>query len=161
MKSVLFAAALTLLATPAVPQQPTAIPVDATARAKFRHADGEVIDSLSFINRYVNEHMAGQSDQDHYGVADFWVMAPADGKGDCEDYALTKLFILQRAGFPIVTNTKIVGVLVYRGSSIEGHAILAVRLPSKQVAYLDNMRPELATRKELERAGYRFFDWKA
>jgi predicted transglutaminase-like cysteine proteinase len=161
LRSAVLAIAL-LWAVPAVPEQPVQVPVDLAARAKFPRSDGELVDKIAFINRVVNTSMKGESDQEHYGVEDYWVMAPTDAKGDCEDYALTKIFILQREGWPIVTNTKLVGVIVHRvGRDDEGHAILAVRLPSKEVAYLDNMNAEPMTRRELVARGYQFFDWKA
>jgi predicted transglutaminase-like cysteine proteinase len=149
------------LSAPAVPQTHITIPVDSVARAKFPRERGEFIDALAEINRFVNTHIEGVSDMEHYGVEDFWVMAPADGKGDCEDYVLTKLFLLQQAGVPVVTNIKIVGVIVHRGNDREGHAVLAVRLPKGEVLYMDNMNPEPMTRKELVRQGYQFFDWRA
>lgn len=35
---------------------------------------------------------------EQYGVADKWVANPASNKGDCEDYALTKLYRVVKAG---------------------------------------------------------------
>jgi predicted transglutaminase-like cysteine proteinase len=98
---------------------------------------------------------------EHYGVADYWVMLPQDMKGDCEDYALSKLFLLGQAGFPTVTNAKLVGVIVHRKDGSEGHAILALRLKDGSVVYLDNLNDEPMTRKELVKQGYEFFDWRA
>jgi predicted transglutaminase-like cysteine proteinase len=88
-------------------------------------------------------------------------MFPPDGKGDCEDYVLTKLGLLSMAGFPMVNDTKVVGVIVHLKSGGEGHAILAIRLPSKAVLYMDNRFSEPMTRQELVARGYEFFDWKA
>lgn len=166
MKALLALAALSLMGAAPVKEapQPTqiTIPVDTVARAKFPHDNAEAIDTLAFLNKLVNASITPMSDQEHYGLDDMWVMAPKDGKGDCEDYALTKLFLLQRADFPIVTNTKIVAVIIhYKNGDVEGHAILAVLLPSGDVLYMDSLRTEPATRAELEAHGYQFFDWKA
>jgi predicted transglutaminase-like cysteine proteinase len=90
-----------------------------------------------------------------------WVQYPADGKGDCEDYALTKLGMLEQLGVPVVTNTKLVSVIVKEPGGVEGHEILAILMPKGAVLYLDNMNRHLMTRPELEREGYTFFDWKA
>jgi predicted transglutaminase-like cysteine proteinase len=136
------------------------IPVDQVARAKFPAEDGQFVDSLAELNRVVNDGMTYTDDKSHYGVTDFWVMAPTDGKGDCEDYVLTKIFLLGEVGFPIARGIKIVTVLVHIGKEIDGHAILAVLMPHGSVAYLD-MNDELMTRPELEAKGYVFFDWKA
>lgn len=149
------------IASPAVPEQPT-IPVDSIARAKFHHSKPEQVDALAALNRYVNKTITPMDDKEHYGVDELWVMFPPDRKGDCEDYALTKLGMLSQVGFPIIPNTKIVGVIVTRhGKSLGGHAILAVLLPGGDVVYLDNLNSEPMTRKELVRAGYQFFDWRA
>jgi predicted transglutaminase-like cysteine proteinase len=173
VKALICLAAMSLLgAAPAAitPPQGTprviAVPADQAARAKFpremRHKGGDrAIDAIAMINRYVNGQMIYVADKAHYGQNDLWVMAPSDGRGDCEDFALTKMFMLHRAGVPIIGSMKIVAVLVHDGKDAEGHGILAVRLPHGEVAYLDNNYPEPMTRRELERAGYQFFDWRA
>jgi predicted transglutaminase-like cysteine proteinase len=157
------AASLSLVSAPANPQtapQQT-IPVDTIARAKFPKLSGEAVDWLANLNRTVNHMIQGESDMDHYGVADYWVMLPSDMKGDCEDYQLTKLFLLGQAGFPTVTNAKMVGVIIHQKGRTEGHAILALLLKDGSVAYLDNLNDEIMTRKELVGQGYEFFDWRA
>jgi predicted transglutaminase-like cysteine proteinase len=149
------------MASTATSQADLSIPVDTAARAKFPQEDPEFIDTIAAINRLVNDGIQGESDGDHYGIADYWVMMPADGKGDCEDYALTKIFLLGQSGFPTVTNLKLVGVIVHRKGDSEGHAILALLLPKGEVAYLDNLNTEPMTRAELVAQGYQFFDWRA
>lgn len=142
---------------------PPAPVVDTVARAKFPKADPELVDLLAWVNTYVNNVITYESDKEHYGVSDLWIMAPGDDKGDCEDYALTKMFILGQGGFPIVSRTKVVGV-TYADSAgtAVGHAILAVRLPSGEIMYLDNRYKEPMTRKELVKYdNYQFYDWKA
>lgn len=160
LRKLLFAAAL-CLAVPATPQTAKPIPADIIARAKFPHDDPGLIDALSLLNKFVNAAIQPESDKAHYGVDEMWVMLPADGKGDCEDFALSKLYFLSEAGFPIVTNSRVVGVMIHRGKSAEGHAILALKLPSGAVAYMDNLNDELMTRPELERQGYEIVDWRA
>jgi predicted transglutaminase-like cysteine proteinase len=155
-----FAAAL--VAVPAVPQQPAPVPVDMAARAKFPRESGAFVDQIAEINAFVNANMQGVSDQEHYGGHDLWGMAPADLKGDCEDYSLTKIFMIEQSGVEIVSTTKLIGVLVtHKDGTMDGHAILAVRMPKGSVAYLDNLNAEPMTRKELVRQGYHFFDWRA
>src|SRR4249919_3277041 len=100
MLKLLLAASLMLApVSPAVPQ--AAIPADTIARAKAPLEDARMVDALAELNRFVNDNIQGTSDQEHYGVPDFWVMVPADGKGDCEDYVLSKIYMLEEAGFPI------------------------------------------------------------
>lgn len=184
---VKIAAAVALALVPAVPptapvQTPATIarmvigamnkvPPQYASRKKFPHDNGQLIDALTFINKVVNGGIAYVDDFHHYGVNDFWVTLPEDGKGDCEDFALTKLFFISQyddyAGDPVdeVTSTKIVGVMVHfvanGKADSDGHAILAVRLPSHAVAYLDLNNAELMTRHELQAQGYEFYDWRA
>jgi hypothetical protein len=65
--------------------------------------------------------------------------------------------MLQRSGFPIVSNTKVVAVAVHAEGKLFGHAILAVLLPHGSVMYLD-MSLHPMTRDELVAKGYVFFD---
>jgi predicted transglutaminase-like cysteine proteinase len=150
-----------VLAVPSVAPQPTTVPIDRVARAKAPHEVGRIVDIVASINAYVNTHMEGESDLEHYGVEELWVMYPADSKGDCEDYALTKLGMLSQLGFPTVAYARIIGVVVHDKYGTDGHAILAIRLPHGTVLYLDNLNAEVMTRKELVRRGYEFFDWRA
>lgn len=55
---------------------------------------------LEQVNRAVNDDIRPQEDLRHYGVADHWTL-PADGFGDCEDYALLKRKRLLEAGLPV------------------------------------------------------------
>lgn len=152
-KLVALAAAALLLvsASPAPPQ--TTVPI-AAERVKFPRSNPELIDKLSLINKTVNERITYVSDQEHYGIPDYWVMFPGDGKGDCEDYAITKMELMRLGGYPTVAYARIRGVM----AGIQGHAILEVLLPSGEIAFLDNNANVLMTRQELERH-YKFFDW--
>jgi predicted transglutaminase-like cysteine proteinase len=152
-------AAVLLVAVPAVPQSVVSVPVDAIARAKFPHDDPATVDRIANLNRMVNASIKYESDDKHYG-RDQWVMRPPDNKGDCEDYVLTKIAYLHDGQFDIIRNTKFVSVMVTVEGKADGHAILAVRLPSGAVMYLDTT-PEPMTRKELVAKGYTFFDWRA
>ena len=156
----LLLAATIVVASPAIPQTDT-LPIDLTARAKAPHEDGRFVDALAALNRYVNDHIQGESDLEHYGLSDYWVQYPSDNKGDCEDFQITKMGMLGQVGFPIVTNTKLVGVIVHHDGIDEGHMILAVRLPRGTVLYLDNLNTEPMTRRELVAKHYSFYDWRA
>jgi predicted transglutaminase-like cysteine proteinase len=148
----------------AAPQRPvktiTAIPVDAVARAKFPNEDPRLVDGIGYINHIVNSMIQGVSDPDHYGVDNKMVSEPDDGKGDCEDYALSKMVILGRSGAPIVWMARLRSVMVHMDDGqAYGHAILEVRLPKGGIAFLDNLHADLMTRAELKAHGYEFFDW--
>ena len=156
----LIALALVAAPVPAIPETVPPIPIDYAARAKFPRDPGTAIDALAAFNSSVNGSMTYVSDKEHYGVSDHYVSMPPDMKGDCEDYALTKMEALSAAGFPVISRAKLVMVVVHVGKEVFGHAILAVLLPSGDVAYLD-MVGEPMTRNELKAKGYEFFDWRA
>lgn len=127
---------------------------------KFPGENLEVVKMVSAINDLVNERMVYISDPDHYGRDEMWVMTPPDGKGDCEDFALTKMELLRESGVPVIAVARVRGVLVTEGGKLLGaHAILELLLPNGAHAFLDNRYDELMTRSELERDGYQFFDW--
>lgn len=148
------------LPTPIAQQAVAELPIDQAARTKFPRDKPEMVDALASFNRTVNSKIEYVSDQEHYGKTDRYVSLPEDGKGDCEDYALSKMELLFDLGFPVISNTKLVMIVVHAEGKRFGHAILAVRLPSGDVAYLD-LNSQLMTRAELEARGYEFFDWKA
>jgi predicted transglutaminase-like cysteine proteinase len=92
---------------------------------------------LERINRQVNRTIEPLSDIDHWGVLDQWDY-PADGKGDCEDYALLKRKILLEQGFP----RQALLVTVVRDQRGEGHAVLDVKTNHGEFI-LDNQRDEI------------------
>ncbi len=87
------------------------------------------------INREVNCEIVWMSDLDNYGVADRRMAEPSLRKpgpralraryGDCEDYALTKMVRLIRAGIP-QARLQIVRVSVPRERARVLHSVLLV-----------------------------------
>jgi predicted transglutaminase-like cysteine proteinase len=120
-------------------------------------AGGDELSALAAVNLFVNAAITYEDDATHYGKEDLWVQYPKDNKGDCEDYAITKLGYLEELGWDVIDDAKIVFVTV----GGYGHAILAIRLSNGQVVYLDNGYDEPMTRGQLVKAGYHFSDWKA
>ncbi len=59
----------------------------------------QAMKEIERVDKWVNAHVKPVSDIEHWGVIDQWDY-PADGKGDCEDYALFKRKILIGEGFP-------------------------------------------------------------
>jgi predicted transglutaminase-like cysteine proteinase len=79
------------------------------------------------VNRVVNGAIRYTSDFAQHGVADLW-SAPlatlASGRGDCEDYAITKYVLLRESGVA----AKDLRLLLVRDTSIrQDHAVLAAR----------------------------------
>lgn len=73
------------------------------------------------------------TDRDHYGRADWWALI-RDGKGDCEDYALTERKILDIKGIPF-------GAMRLHAVQMQNqgwHIVLEVRFENGDVIALDN-----------------------
>lgn len=86
------------------------------------------------INDNFNNSITYISDILHYNVAEFWNL-PADGKGDCEDYAMVKDKELARHGIQGLFMTCTVPGMGY-------HAVLIVRTDRGDLV-LDNLYTEL------------------
>jgi predicted transglutaminase-like cysteine proteinase len=99
------------------------------------------------VGKWVNVHVEPVADMEHWGVIDQWDY-PADGKGDCEDYALFKRKILIDEGFP----RQALLMTVVKDEHDEGHAILTVKTNAGEFV-LDNLNDEV---KSWDRTGYRF-----
>jgi len=135
-------------------------PPDPIGRAKFKAEDPAIVDGLAFVNKTVNQVIRPVPDEQHYGIVDKWVSWPADLQGDCEDVAVSKLVTLSDAGMPVVEFTRLRFVYATGGDGqLYAHAILEARMPKGAIAILDVNFDELMTRRELEAAGYKFFDW--
>jgi predicted transglutaminase-like cysteine proteinase len=104
---------------------------NAKARASRCEAlSGEA--QLQCVTRETNKSIALLDDLDHYGVDDLWVESPVDGKGDCEDFALTKARVLQQLGW----SASRMQLAVFRYVK-QGHAVLVV----DNTYVLDNLSP--------------------
>jgi predicted transglutaminase-like cysteine proteinase len=81
---------------------------------------------LAIVNRAINLSIAYTSDEWQFGRGDVWsnpVATFTSGRGDCEDYAIAKMFALRAAGIP----AQDMRLLVARLRGGEAHAVLAVR----------------------------------
>ena len=102
---------------------------------------------LERVNQAVNQEMTFQPDDDQYG-RDRVVIDPPSRRGDCEDYAFSKLARLLQAGFP-GERMSVVRVVDETG------AIHAVLLVDGELV-LDNRFAWIERKQVLERYGYRF-----
>jgi predicted transglutaminase-like cysteine proteinase len=96
----------------------------------------QIWDMVSATNFGVNTRIKPMSDQDQYGVPDYWTYPVT--AGDCEDYALEKKRELVALGVP-ARDLLMTVVLDENG---EGHAILTVAT-DKGDYMLDNRRNEI------------------
>jgi predicted transglutaminase-like cysteine proteinase len=96
------------------------------------------LQTLQAVNKFFNL-WPYRTDMEVYGLVDYWA-TPAEfisKSGDCDDYAITKMFALIQLGFK-PENMRIVA-LKDRIRNID-HAVLAVYL-DQEVYILDNVSP--------------------
>ncbi len=113
--------------------------------ARFELTD-ERRDELDHVNRAVNRLIEPATDQEIYGVAEYWTIPMS--RGDCEDYALLKRQVLMQRGWP----ASALLMTVVRDEKGEGHAILTART-AKGDYILDNKVEEV---KPWHATGYTF-----
>jgi predicted transglutaminase-like cysteine proteinase len=97
---------------------------------------------LGIVNRAINLAIAYTNDNRQYGVNDQWsnpVMTFERGRGDCEDYAIAKFFVLREAGISPQDLRMLLGRVRADGSA---HAVVAVRNEGRWLI-LDNRRMAL------------------
>lgn len=98
------------------------------------------------INNLVNSRIKYMSDMENYKVSDYWAKPEETlkkGSGDCEDIAILKYDMLERAGVP----KKDINVIftVYKG---QGHVYLEVTLNGK-IYNLDNIYQNVYVNKHV------------
>jgi predicted transglutaminase-like cysteine proteinase len=104
------------------------------------------LDELDHVNRSVNRLIEPATDQEIYGVPEYWAIPMT--RGDCEDYALLKRQVLMSRGWP----ASALLMTVVRDEKGEGHAILTART-AKGDYILDNKVDDL---KLWHATGYTF-----
>jgi predicted transglutaminase-like cysteine proteinase len=117
--------------------------------SSMRHAapmtwDSKAVQLIESVNRFVNQVILPATDEEVYGVADFWTEPITESQlagehprhvyGDCEDYVLEKRHRLIAAGVA-QQNLSIAIVQTNRGVL---HAVLLVRTDAGEMV-LDNL----------------------
>ena len=97
---------------------------------------------LALVNSYFNQRIAFREDIEVWGVIDYWATpleSLGKGRGDCEDYAIAKYFILLAAGMP-VAKLRMVYVRAQLGGKSLAHMVLAYYAqPGAEPLILDNL----------------------
>lgn len=103
-------------------------------------------EQLAAVNRYANQKDY-VLDIDNYGVEDYWAI-PKEflyNNGDCEDYAITKLFSLRWLGFPADE----LRIVVLQDTNLRiPHAVLAVA-NRDDIVILDNQIQEVISHRDI------------
>jgi len=103
-------------------------------------------EQIKAVNRYANrkDYIL---DIDNYGVEDYWAV-PREflyNNGDCEDYAITKLFSLLWLDFPVET----MRIVVLQDTNLRiPHAVLAVA-DKDDIMILDNQIQEVVSHRTI------------
>lgn len=104
---------------------------------------------LQKVNDSVNRSLTPMSDVQHYGVAEYWNI-PKDGRGDCEDYALTKRRNLIAADIP----ARALRIAVVRTKQNQGHAVLTIATDHGDFV-MDNLVSEI---RSWDNTGYQWVE---
>ncbi|BDA84925.1 hypothetical protein Sa4125_24670 [Aureimonas sp. SA4125] len=100
-------------------------------------------DKVVDVNNAVNVGIFPRTDMDISGVAEYWSYPSTEG--DCEDFALLKQYMLERAGFPRSSLL----LTVVRQPNGDGHAVLTVRTDRGDFI-LDNLVDKVLDWKDTE-----------
>jgi predicted transglutaminase-like cysteine proteinase len=104
-----------------------------SSNAQTIHLDLSTQALLAGVNRKINRAIVPESDEAHYGIAEYWNI-PTDGYGNCHDYALAKRKSLIDAGFP----ERALRVAIVVTPREERHAVLTVATDRGDLV-LDNL----------------------
>jgi predicted transglutaminase-like cysteine proteinase len=97
---------------------------------------------LVAVNTFFNRRIVFAEDSEVWGVADHWASPLeliAQGRGDCEDYAIAKYFSLIAMGMP-VARLRLVYVRAQIAGASQAHMVLAYYAqPDAEPLILDNL----------------------
>jgi predicted transglutaminase-like cysteine proteinase len=105
-----------------------------SATSEPMHLTSKAFDDIKRINHSVNAEISPVPDD----VSEDRWSYPNDGRGDCEDYALLKRWMLLNEDFPLQSLL----ITVVRNRQGEGHAVLMVRTDRGDFI-LDNLNDEV------------------
>ena len=106
-----------------------------------------VSEQLTGVNRFFNQTIRWQSDEEIYGEADFWA-TPAEtlglGRGDCEDFTIAKYVSLRKLGVPADQLRLTYVKLQMTGGRSQAHMVLAwYATPGSVPLILDNANTQI------------------
>ena len=130
-------------------QAPAASPLPADWAALVARIGGLPLRAQAeAVDEFVNRRVAVATDQEVYGVADHWASLAetiAAGRGDCEDFAIAKMRLLQMAGVP----SRLLYLVLVRDTRRQvDHAVLLVR-ESDALLVLDSEAERVRTAGEV------------
>ncbi len=112
---------------------------------------------LRLVNQFFNTRIEFATDQQAWGQLDYWASpleALANGRGDCEDYAIAKYFSLVAAGMPVARLRLVYVRAQLDDGPVQAHMVLAYQpTGGGDVLILDNLVDEVlraAQRRDLQ-----------
>jgi predicted transglutaminase-like cysteine proteinase len=107
---------------------PRAVAALPSLQALLQHSAGLDDEAqLAAVNAYFNRRIVFAEDAEVWGQADYWASpleTLAQGRGDCEDYAIAKYFSLLAGGMP-AARLRLVYVRAQIGGESRAHMVLA------------------------------------
>lgn len=106
--------------------------------------------AIEAINRDVNWRIKPRTDNEAFGVADYWTLPlayGAKGVGDCEDFVLQKRSTLRKSGYSL----KMMSIALVEVPGQQTHAVLLLNT-DRGVMVLDNLDSRV---RRLSRSPYR------
>ena len=126
---------------------PRAVAALPALQAMLHHSAGLDDEAqLAAVNSFFNRRIVFAEDLDVWGQVDHWASpmeALAQGRGDCEDYAIGKYFSLLALGMP-AARLRLVYVRAQMGAESRAHMVLAYYAQARaEPLILDNLISEL------------------
>jgi len=112
-------------------------------------------ETIKQTNANVNAAHEYETDLSGYGAGDYWDIMTTGQRGDCEDFALTKMQELINAGYP-VKNLQM-AIVAVEGTTVANHAVLMIQTVNRGTLILDNRFDEVRQASSLP---YRFLDYQ-
>jgi len=106
-------------------------------------------ETIANVNAQVNSEHEYETDQSGYGVGEHWAIMEAGDRGDCEDFALTKMQELIDAGYD-AKNLQMAWGQTETGGD---HAFLIIQTSNRGTLVLDNRYQSVM---RIENVPYRF-----
>jgi len=100
----------------------------------------------------VNTSHEYENDKSGFGVGDHWAIMGAGDKGDCEDFALTKMQALLDAGMAAKNLQLIIG----KTETDQWHAYLSIQTNNRGTLVLDNRYPNLMNMNNIPYGHYSY-----
>jgi predicted transglutaminase-like cysteine proteinase len=142
------------VAVTAPPAEPAAPPpfasITIAASSHTIHLTPEVWAALNGINQSINAKIRPMSDEQAFGISDYWTLPLSDGPravGNCKHYALEKRKALVDAGF----SADALSIAIVKTSWGEVHAVLIVGTDQGDYV-LDNLSPWIKGWREVNYA---------